>query len=48
MSPIVVIWLLSALVSVFVGFEVTKWALAANKRLEAKETRCPEVGCQAA
>jgi len=37
MSPIVVIWLLSALVSVFVGFEVTKWALAANKRLESKK-----------
>ena len=37
MSPIVVIWLLSALASVFVGFEVTKWALAANKRLEAKK-----------
>ena len=37
MSPIVVIWLLSALMSVFVGFEVTKWALAANKRLESKK-----------
>jgi|SRR5271157_1083045 len=37
MSPIVVIWLLSALVSVFIGFEVTKWALDANKRLEAKK-----------
>lgn len=37
MNPFVVIWILSACVSLFVGFEVVKWALGANKKLEAKK-----------
>ena len=37
MSPLIVIWILSALVSIFVGYEVTKWALGANKKLEARK-----------
>ncbi len=37
MNPLVVIWILSALVSLFVGFEVTKWALSASKKLQAKK-----------
>ena len=47
MNPFVVIWILSACVSLFVGFEVVKWALGANEKLEAKKHR-PGVGRQAA
>ena len=37
MNPFVVIWILSGVRFFFVGFEVVKWALSANKKLEARK-----------